>query len=323
MSILTGIDVLLSEPPTWAREARLGLLYNQASVDTRLRSSPILLHEDSRFHLTTLFGPQHGISGHQQDNMIEWEGRTDPRTGLPIFSLYGKRRKPNAAMLDDIDVLLIDLQDVGARYYTFTWTMYNCMEACREQGKICAILDRPNPIGGISIEGNLPEPGFSSFVGMKPLAARHGLTIGELAHLLAGEFQADCAVEIVAMRHWSREMLFEATGAPWVMPSPNMPTRDTALVYPGMCLLEGTNLSEGRGTTRPFELFGAPYVDSRGLVDALQDYGLPGVRFRPAWFQPTFQKHAGRLCGGAQIHVTDTACFQPFRTAVAILHAVR
>jgi uncharacterized protein YbbC (DUF1343 family) len=254
--------------------------------------------------------------------MIEWEGFCDPGTGLPVYSLYGRVRKPTPEMLGGIDVLAVDLQDVGSRYYTFVWTLDLCMQACRESGKPIVVLDRPNPITGNLTEGPVLQSGYHSFVGLKPLPVRHGMTIGEIGHYLEDTFYPGIHYRVVPLQGWRRKRWFDETGLPWVLPSPNMPSLDTATVYPGMCLLEGTELSEGRGTTRPFEIFGAPFIHPETLVRRLKEFRLPGVVFRPLHFQPVFQKHAGRLCGGAQIHVTDRGRFKPFRTAVSILKAV-
>jgi uncharacterized protein YbbC (DUF1343 family) len=241
---------------------------------------------------------------------------------LPVYSLYGKTRKPRPEMLDGIDALIIDLQDVGSRYYTFIWTMDLCMQACHEAGKTIVVLDRPNPLAGHITEGPVLDPGFTSFVGLRPLPVRHGMTIGEISAYLRDTFYPRLDHCIIPMQGWKRKMWFDQSHLPWVMPSPNMPTFDTALVYPGMCLFEATNISEGRGTTRPFELFGAPFIHPETLVNVLKEFKLPGVLFRPLSFQPTFQKHAGEICGGAQIHVTDRERFKPFKTGVAILKAV-
>ncbi len=324
--VRSGLDVLQSEGFARLRGRRVGLLCHPASVDRRLAHAARILHEAAPaagFELRALYGPQHGIRGETQDNMVEWEGFTDRLTGLPAHSLYGAVRKPTPAMLAGIDTLVVDLQDVGARYYTFVWTMLLCLEACAELGKRVVVLDRPNPLGGHAREGAVLDPAFASFVGMAPVPMRHGLTIGELATWLRASRGLDVDLEVVAMGGWRRAMAFEQTGLPWVMPSPNLPTVDTAWVYPGMCLLEGTELSEGRGTTRPFEIFGAPFIDPDALARRLDAWRLPGAIFRPLHFQPTFQKHAGALCGGAQVHVTDRAIFRPCLTAVAILCAVR
>ena len=254
--------------------------------------------------------------------MIEWEGFRDPATGLPVYSLYGRTRKPLPGMLDNLDVLVIDLQDVGSRYYTFIWTLELCMQACHEAGKTVIVLDRPNPLGGVMTEGPLLDPDYASFVGLRPLPVRHGMTIGEIGLYLCAEFYPGLDFRVITMQGWKRKMWYDGTGLPWVMPSPNMPTIETAAVYPGMCLLEATNISEGRGTTRPFEIFGAPFIQPDTLVKVLNDFKLPGVTFRPLSFLPTFQKHANTLCGGAQIHVTDREKFKPFKTGVAILKAI-
>jgi uncharacterized protein YbbC (DUF1343 family) len=275
------------------------------------------------FDLRALFGPQHGARGEKQDNMIESEPYLDPSSGLPVHSLYGEVRKPTPEMLAGLDVLLFDLQDVGVRVYTFVWTMALAMEACAEAGVRFVVLDRPNPIGGVALEGPVLREGFESFVGLHPVPLRHGLTCGELARWLNDARGIGCDLEVVSCEGWRRRMQWEDTGLPWVLPSPNLPTPDSCRVYPGMVLLEGTNLSEGRGTTRPFELFGAPFVDPEGLVERLEGVLDPGVRIRPCHFEPTFQKHAGSVCGGGQIHVLDPEAFRPVRTAVAILSAIR
>jgi len=254
--------------------------------------------------------------------MIEWEGFIDKSTGLPVYSLYGKTRKPTSEMLKYIDILIIDLQDVGARYYTFIWTMALCMEAC--EGKIpLIVLDRVNPIGGIITEGPLLKKNFTSFVGLHPLPVRHGMTIGEIALYFKDNFYPKVDLTVIYLKNWKRKLWFNETGLHWVMPSPNMPTLDTATVYPGMCLLEGTILSEGRGTTRPFEIFGAPFIDPAKLVKRLNEFKLKGVFFRPLYFTPTFNKFSGQLCGGVQIHVIDREKFKAFKTAVAILLTIK
>ncbi len=318
----TGLDVVEKLWPRDLRGARVGLVAHPASVNGRLEHAVDVFRRSKKFRLSALFGPQHGILGQTQDNMVEWDGFRDPATGLPVYSLYGKVRKPTPEMLRDIDVLAVDLQDVGARYYTFIWTLDLCMQACREEGKAVVVLDRPNPIGGTLTEGPVLRPGFSSFVGLRQLPVRHGMTIAEIGHYLEDFYHPGVHYRVIPMQGWKRREWFDQTGLPWVMPSPNMPTLDSAAVYPGMCLLEGTNLSEGRGTTRPFEIFGAPFIHPGTIVRLLREFRLPGVVFRPLSFQPTFQKHAGLLCGGAQIHVTDREKFRPFRTGAAVLKAV-
>ncbi len=324
-TVLSGLEVLCRSDCTVLAGQRVGLLVHPASVDRRLRHATDLLLAAQQVDLRCLFGPQHGLRGETQDNMVEWQGFRDPATGLPAYSLYGDVRRPTAEMLADIDTLVVDLQDVGARYYTFIWTLLLCLEACARYGKRVVVLDRPNPLGGVQREGTILQPEYASFVGLAPIPMRHGLTIGELArHFQTSLPQtADVELEVVWMDGWRRAMLFTDTGLPWIMPSPNLPTTDSALVYPGACLLEGTELSEGRGTTRPFEIFGAPPIDPQRLVARLRQWELPGCRWRPLHFEPTFQKHAGRLCGGAQLHVTDRETFRPVLATTAILCAVR
>lgn len=323
MSVMTGLDRLRAAGWRALYGQRVGLVVHPASVDLNLRHARDLMAQSGgAVQLCALFGPQHGILGQTQDNMIEWEGFTDPELGIPVYSLYGEHRKPTAAMLDGIDTLVIDLQDVGARYYTFIWTMLLCLEACAEARKRVVVLDRPNPLGGTGVEGNVLDPAYKSFVGLAPIPMRHGLTIGELAGFFVAWRGLDVELDVVWMDGWRRDQDFEATGLPWVLPSPNMPTVDAAFVYPGGCLLEGTNLSEGRGTTRPFEIFGAPFVDGRKLAAVLQAWNLPGCRFRPLDFQPTFHKFAGQVCGGVQVHVTDRATFESVATYTAAISAI-
>jgi uncharacterized protein YbbC (DUF1343 family) len=321
---MTGLDRLAADRWTSLRGQRVGLVVHPASVDGALRHARDLVAAagDGAVDLRALFGPQHGILGQTQDNMIEWQGFTDPRSGVPVHSLYGEHRRPTAAMLEGLDTLVIDLQDVGARYYTFIWTMLLCLEACAAAGRRVVVLDRPNPLGGTGVEGNVLDPRYSSFVGLAPIPMRHGLTIGELAGFFAAWSGLDVDLQVVWMEGWRRDQHFDATGLPWVLPSPNMPTLDTAFVYPGGCLLEGTNLSEGRGTTRPFEIFGAPFVDGRKLAAVLGAWNLPGCRFRPLEFEPTFHKFAGQVCGGVQVHVTDRAAFEPVTTYTAAIAAI-
>ncbi len=318
----TGLDSIKNNWPKGLMNARAGLLVHPASVSSTLEYAVDYMMQFSEFEIKAFFGPQHGIRGETQDNMIEWNDFRDKRTGLPVYSLYSKMRKPSAEMLKDIDVMIIDMQDVGARYYTFIWTMDLCLEACDELGKSIVILDRPNPVNGKITEGPVLDTGFSSFVGRRSLTVRHGMTVGEIGQYFKNEYYPHLDFHVIPMKGWKRDMWFDDTHLPWVMPSPNMPSLETAAVYPGMCLLEGTNISEGRGTTRPFEIFGAPYIDSDKLVKELQILKLPGVVFRPIYFQPTFQKHAGRLCGGAQIHVVNRNKFKSLKTGVSILKIV-
>src|SRR4029450_10267956 len=269
--------------------------------------------------LTAIFGPQHGLKSDLQDNMIESPHGKDQRRNVPIFSLYSETREPTSEMLDLIDVLVIDIQDVGARIYTFIYTMANCLAAAARKGLPVIVCDRPNPIGGAAIEGPMLEEGYESFVGQYPIPMRHGMTVGELARLFNERHGLGAALEVVPMEGWSRGMYWDETGPPWVLPPPNMPTLDTAIVYPGTVLFEGTMLSEGRGTTRPFELIGAPWIEAGELASRPNGVGLPGVYFRAAFFEPTFQKHARQTCGGCQIHVLDRLAFAPVRTAVELI----
>jgi len=321
MSVRPGIERVLAGEADHLRGLRLGLIHHPASVTPSLSASSVELLARG-FDLWALFGPQHGAYGEKQDNMIESGHFRDPVTGLPTHSLYGDVRKPSPEMLAGLDALLFDLQDVGVRVYTFVWTMALAMEACAEAGVRFVVLDRPNPIGGRR-EGPVLRSGFESFVGLHPIPLRHGLTCGELARWLVRQRGIDCDLEVVACEGWERGMHWQDTGLPWVMPSPNLPTPESCEVYPGMVLLEGTNLSEGRGTTRPFEIFGAPFLDPGDLADALSGSLGPGVALRPCHFEPTFQKHAGVLCGGAQLHVTDVDAFRPVEVAVEILLAAR
>ncbi len=321
MSVQIGLDLFEQQWPARFNGARIGLLVHPASVNKTLSHTVDLFLQSKNAQVTALFGPQHGIRGETQDNMIEWEGFTDQKTALPVFSLYGNARKPTPDMLQNLDLLVIDLQDIGARYYTYIWTMELCMQACAEAGKSVLILDRPNPINGQDIEGPVLDPQYASFVGNRPLPIRHGMTIAEIGRYLKEIYYPTLDLHVIPMQGWRRDMAFDECGLPWVMPSPNMPTLETAYVYPGMCLLEGTQVSEGRGTTRPFEIFGAPYKDPDSLIKQLGTFALPGVKFRPLYFQPTFQKHCGVVCGGAQIYVTDRSRFKSFKTAIAILKA--
>ena len=301
--------------------ARIGLLANQASVSASLDHTAGMIFRSDAV-LACLFGPQHGPSGVTQANMIEWEGYSDPQLGIPVYSLYGETRAPLPGMLEGLDLVVVDLQDVGARPYTYIWTALLMMRACAAASIDMVVLDRPNPIGGTAVEGPVLENGYESFVGLWPLPMRHGLTVGELLVTINRTEPEPCSIEVVRMEGWKRDMLFPETGLPWVMPSPNMPTPETALVYPGMVLLEGTNISEGRGTTRPFELTGAPWVDPMELTFALESADIPGAAFRPAVFRPTFDKFAGEDCGGVQIHIIDRAAFRPVLCAVAIIRAI-
>lgn len=326
MVIKTGLDRLKAKNFSPLQGKRVGLLCNQASIDHRFRHVIDIFreaHQQGQLQLTALFGPQHGIWGHTQDNMIEWEGGyREKKSGVVVFSLYGEHRKPTPEMLKFIDVLVIDLQDVGARYYTFIWTVALCMDACREAGVEVIVLDRPNPIGGLQVEGPLVDENFRSFVGWHSIPVRHGLTIGEIAKYLQDQFYPDCPLQVVEMKGWNREMYFGETGLPWAIPSPNMPLVETAVVYPGMCLLEATNISEGRGTTRPFEIFGAPWMDGWQMSEHLNSLKMSGVYFRPFQFQPTFNKYQDQLCEGCFIHITDRRKFKPFLMGISIISQI-
>jgi len=323
MSVDIGLEKLVLQDFSILKSRRIGLLCNQASIDKNFSHAIdafLKAHQKNIINFNSVFGPQHGLWGHTQDNMIEWEGGfKDTKTGLKIFSLYGKHRKPTEEMLDDTDTLVVDLQDVGARYYTFIWTMGLCMEACSEYGKEIVVLDRPNPIGGTQMEGPMLNKGFRSFVGWHSLPVRHGLTIAEIAQYFKRRFYPKLSLQVVAMEGWNRDMYFEDTDLPWAVPSPNMPIPETALLYPGICLLEATNISEGRGTTRPFEIFGAPWMDSDKFAKIMNKKNLPGVVFRPFQFQPTFNKYSGELCEGCFIHVTDRKSYKPFYMAITLI----
>jgi uncharacterized protein YbbC (DUF1343 family) len=321
MAVQTGLARLASEGSSLLEGRRIGLLVNATAVDAELHHAIDVLHARSDLKITALFGPEHGVRGDAQD-MIAVDTARDARSDLPIHSLYGATLaslSPTPEMLDAIDVMVFDVQDIGSRYYTFVWTMVLAMRACARAGKAFCVLDRPNPIDGLHIEGAMIAPGFESFVGLVSCPNRHGMTAGEIARWRHSVEKLDLDLAVIGMRGWQRDMRFDHTGLPWVMPSPNMPTTDTALVYPGMCLVEGTELSEGRGTTRPFELAGAPYLDGHRLAADLTAMQLPGVMFRAAIFTPMFQKHHGKPCGGVQLHVTNVETFRPYRTGVAFL----
>ncbi|MGK0186902.1 MAG: hypothetical protein ACI9R3_002687 [Verrucomicrobiales bacterium] len=325
LPVVLPVDQLSQLWPKALRGKRLGALLHAASITSGGRPVTEVLGDlnGQSFELTTLFGPQHGFAGTTQDNMIEWEGYRHPQLGVPVHSLYGAHREPTAEMLKNVEVLLVDLMDVGSRYYTFIWSLYLCMKACTEAGISVVVCDRPNPINGIDQEGDVIQADHFSFVGLHPIAVRHAKTIGELARQFKAEAFPDCDLTVLPMENWDRAMWFDETGLPWAMPSPNMPTLDTAIVYPGMCLLEATNLSEGRGTTRPFEIFGAPWINGYELTGILNDLKLEGVHFREISFEPTFQKHGGQICHGCFIHVTDRSKLRSLAMTKSILNVVR
>ena len=325
MGVRTGLDILLENASVLGRlrGVRVALLVNPTSVTRHLVHAVDALRAHD-VDVVRLFGPEHGVRGEAQD--MEAVGESfDPITHIPTVSLYGHSEeslRPAPGDLDGVDLVIADIQDIGARYYTYIYTIGLAMEACGAAGVPVWVLDRPNPIGGVAVEGNVVLDGFRSFVGMQPLAVRHGMTAGEAAVFFDRHCGWSCELEVIRMEGWRRGMWFDETELPWVMPSPNMPTLDTATVYPGQCLLEGTNVSEARGTTRPFELFGAPFVDAPALQAALETFDLPGCRFRQVSFRPKFQKHAGVTCAGLQIHVTDRERFQSLTASYCILSAL-
>jgi uncharacterized protein YbbC (DUF1343 family) len=317
-----GLEKILNERLDVLKDIRVGLICNQASVNHKFQHAADLFHENEQINLVKLFGPQHGIRGDVQDNMIETSHSIDTTTGLPIYSLYSETREPTEEMLSELDALVFDLQDVGGRVYTFIYTMANSMIACAKYGKKMFVLDRPNPIGGIVVEGNNLEKGHESFVGQYPIPMRHGLTVGELAKLFNREFEINCELEVITMNGWERAYFYDETDAPWVMPSPNIPTVDTTVVFPATVFFEGTQVSEGRGTTRPFEIVGAPYIDAKQYADTLESLELEGVVFRSINFLPTFQKHMGQTCGGVFVHVLDREMFEPVITGLAMVKTI-
>lgn len=318
--MLLGSDVLFDKQ--LLRGRTVGIVCNPASIDARFRHV-VDRAADAGVTVGAIFGPQHGFRSDLQENMIESPHGDDRRRRVPVYSLYSETREPTAEMLAGLDALVIDLQDVGTRIYTYIYTMANCLRAAARFRLPVIVCDRPNPIGGVAVEGPMLVPGFESFVGQFPIPMRHGMTIGELASLFNNEFGLGAKLEVVNMADWARAMYGDETGVPWVLPSPNIPTLESAVVYPGTVLLEGTNISEGRGTTKPFELVGAPWADPEQIADHLNACNLPGVYFRPALFEPTFHKHAATPCGGCQIHVTDRNTFQSVLTGVAVIDAFR
>jgi uncharacterized protein YbbC (DUF1343 family) len=320
--VSTGLDILKEEYWKKLRGLRLGLLSNQASLDARLRPSETVLSEALPGQLRALFGPQHGHCGEDQDNMVETDHTFDPLKKVPVFSLYAEQREPLPHMLDLIDTLIIDLQDVGTRVYTFASTVLACLRAASREGKKVVILDRPNPLGGELVEGNLLRPELYSFVGSYALPMRHGLTMGEMAGMFNHVFNLGCDLHVVPMKGWRRTMIWQETGIRWVMPSPNMPLPETAQVYPGQVLWEGTNVSEGRGTCRPFELFGAPFLDTRTVMKGLEGREQKGCVLQEISFRPTFHKWQGEICKGFMIHIIDPRAYRPYSLSLALLREI-
>lgn len=312
-----GVERLLDDPDL-LKGKRVGLITNPTGVDSKMTSIVDLFAASDDFELTALYGPEHGVRGDAQAGSTV-SSYIDDVTGLPVYSLYGATKKPTPEMLEDVDVLVFDIQDVGTRYYTYIYTMAYAMEAAAEQGIPFVVLDRPNPQGGLRVEGPVLDPTYSSFIGLYPIPLKHGMTVGELARLFNREYQIQADLEVVKMKGWKRSMSFEETGLPFVMPSPNMPTPDTVNVYPATGLFEGTNLSEGRGTTKPFQLIGAPYIEAHDYAKTLNGLRLPGVTFRAASFTPTFSKHATKLSHGVEVYVTDPTKFQTVKTGIAML----
>ncbi|QTN00514.1 DUF1343 domain-containing protein [Sediminibacillus dalangtanensis] len=316
-----GVEQLLNEQKELIEGQKVGLITNPTGVDQDLNSIVDLLHNDPDVELTALYGPEHGVRGSAQaGDYVEYY--IDEQTGLPVYSLYGETRKPTPEMLEDIDVLLFDIQDVGTRFYTYIYTMAYAMEAAAENDLPFIVLDRPNPISGEKVEGPVLDPDYASFVGNYPIPLRHGMTVGELAKFFNEEYDIGADLTVVEMNGWDREAYYDETPLEFVLPSPNMPTLDTALVYPGAALIEGTNVSEGRGTTKPFQLIGAPFINSTELAGALNDLKLPGVTFRAASFTPSFSKHSGELSNGVEIHVTDRDSFMPVETGLHLVKTI-
>lgn len=320
--VITGLESILNEFPDRLKGKRIGILCHAPSISNNFRHISDLFFRRKDCKLVSLFGPQHGIHGQTQDNMIEWQSARHPVFDIPLYSLYGMNRKPTREMLDEIDVFLIDLQDVGARLYTYIWTVKLCMEACSEAGVPIWLLDRPNPIGKLPFDGPVLKKEFFTFVGGASIPLCHRMTMGEMAQWIRDLYFPACELNIVKMKNWRRASLFSETGLPWVLPSPNIPTLQTALVYPGTVLIEALNLSEGRGTTIPFELFGAPFINPEKLKCNLDSRQIPGCVFRPHDFIPTFHKFSGKLCYGMQIHITDIDTFRPVETSMEIFDAI-
>jgi len=320
--VQTGLEIIYNNFPSQLKGKRIGVLCHAPSISSDFLHITDFLFRRNDCSLSAIFGPQHGLFGQTQDNMIEWEGIMHPVFDIPVYSLYGKIRKPELWMLEDIDVLLIDLQDIGARLYTFIWTVKLCMEACCDADIPVWVLDRPNPVGKLPFDGPVLKKEYYTFVGGASIPLCHRMTIGEMALWLKENYYPRCQLKIVWMKGWNRFSMYNETGLPWVLPSPNMPTLQTATVYPGMVLIEAVNISEGRGTTIPFELFGAPFIDSEKLKKNLEQRRITGCAFRLHNFIPTFNKYYGELCNGLQIHITDIKIYHPVATVLEIFDAV-
>ena len=323
--VTLGLEKLLANPNEYLCGNTLGLVVNQTSLTSDGQFSIGQFHNNKSFKLKTILAPEHGVYGVDQDMALVAD-EIEPLSGLLIRSLYGTNTSsltPSSSLLDGIDNLVFDIQDVGSRYYTFIYTLANCMKTCAQSNTRMVVCDRPNPINGLSVEGNLVEKEFHSFVGQYPIPNRHGMTVGELAILFNEHFGIKCDLKVIPMEGWERSMWYDQTGLPWVSPSPNMPTLSTATVYPGMCLIEGTLLSEGRGTTLPFEQVGAPYINAETLAKTLNKENLPGLFFRPQYFKPQFQKWSGTICGGVQIHVTERNKMKPLATSITVLFSIK
>jgi uncharacterized protein YbbC (DUF1343 family) len=323
--VTLGLEKLIENPSKYLYGSTIGLVVNQTSLTSNGEFSIDKFYNNKSFKLKTLLAPEHGVYGVDQD-MALVENETDPLTGLTIQSLYGSDASsltPSPTLLNGIDNLIFDIQDVGSRYYTFIYTLANCMKTCAQSNTRMVVCDRPNPINGLEVEGNIVKKDFYSFVGQYPIPNRHGMTVGELALLFNEHFGIKCDLKVIPMEGWERQMWYDETGLPWVAPSPNMPTLSTATVYPGMCLVEGTLLSEGRGTTLPFEQVGAPYINAETLAKILNKENLPGLFFRPQYFKPQFQKWSGELCGGVQIHITERKKIKPLLTSISMLFCIK
>jgi uncharacterized protein YbbC (DUF1343 family) len=321
--VKSGLDIIVDNLPKELMKKQIGVLCHAPSITKDFRHILDIIKENRRCRLAAIFGPQHGIFGETQDNMIEWEGNNlHPYYNVPVHSLYGEHRKPTPKMLEGIDVFLVDLQDIGARLYTYIWTVKLCIEACMEAGIPIVVLDRPNPIARLALDGPVLKPEFFTFVGGASIPLCHKMTIGEMANWIKEKYYPKARLKVIKLEGWNRKMFYDETGLPWVIPSPNMPTLSTAIVYPGTVLIEALNLSEGRGTTKPFELIGAPWLDARALKKNLDARNLWGCAFRIHNYIPTFHKYAGKLCNGIQIHITDRTLFHPVTTALEIFDAI-